>query len=460
MAKVGFMSLGCPKNLVDSEVMLGHLRHKGFTLTRDPAEAEILVVNTCGFIESAKKESIEAILQAASYKTTGACRKLVVAGCMVERYRDALLADMPEIDACLGTRDIEHVAEVIGADSRLFEPERDPSYLYDEHSPRLLTTPKSSAYLKISEGCDHACAFCVIPAIRGPQRSRTVASVVAEARALVDQGILEINLVGQDTTDYGRDLGDPDALEKLVRALGTVEGLRWFRIHYAYPNRLTDGLLHAMAETPNCVRYLDMPLQHADRGILRRMARGGGRATFMKLLEKVRRILPGVFIRSNFIVGFPGEDDAAFAELLAFVEEARFEHVGVFTYSPEEGTSAFAAGDPVPARVKEARRRRIMELQQRICRERNRGLVGQVLEVLVEGTHEETDLVYQGRHAGQAPEVDGNVLVVGGEPIVGAIQPVRITEGHAYDLVGEVVEGGLEAGIRAYEARRLAGEAK
>ena len=263
--------------------------------------------------------------------------------------------------------------------------------------------------------------------------------MVAEARRLVDQGVLELNLVGQDTTDFGRDLGDPDALEKLVRALGEVQGLRWFRIHYAYPNRLTDGLLRAVAGTPNCAKYLDMPLQHADARLLKAMARGGGRSVFLKLLAKVRRIVPGIFIRSNFIVGFPGEDEAAFEELCAFVEEARFEHVGVFTYSPEEGTPAFALGDPVPVRAKNSRKRRIMELQQKICRARNRGLEGQVLEVLVEGAHEETELVFKGRHWGQAPEVDGQVLIVGGNVVPNTIQPVRITKGHAYDLVGEVI---------------------
>ena len=457
MTKVGFMSLGCPKNLVDSEVMLGHLRLKGYTLTSRLEEAEVLVVNTCGFIESAKKESIDAILQAAACKKDGVCTKLVVAGCLVERYRDQLLADLPEIDAVLGTRDIEHIAEVVGASDRLFEPERNPAYLYDEHSPRLLTTPRASAYLKISEGCDHACAFCAIPAIRGPQRSRTIASVAAEARQLVAQGVLELNLVGQDTTDFGRDLGDPDALEKLVRELGRVEGLRWFRIHYAYPNRLTDGLLHALAETPNCAKYLDMPLQHADPRVLRTMARGGGRAGFLRLLAKVRRTVPGIFIRSNFIVGFPAEDEAAFGELLGFVEEARFEHVGVFTYSPEEGTSAHALGDPVPARTKNARKRRIMELQQKIARARNRDLEGQVLDVLVEGPHPETDLVFVGRHWGQAPEVDGQVLIVGGAPVPQTIQPVRITRGHAYDLEGEVQAGDAEAAIRTYERRVAAG---
>jgi ribosomal protein S12 methylthiotransferase len=453
MTKVGFMSLGCPKNLVDSEVMLGHLRLKGFRITPRIEEAEVLVVNTCGFIDSAKKESVEAILEAASMKQKGVCRKLVVAGCLVERYREELLADMPEIDAVLGTRDIEQIAEVIGADARAFEPERDPGYLYDEHSPRLLTTPKASAYLKISEGCDHTCAFCIIPALRGGQRSRSIASVVAEARQLVEQGVLEINLVAQDSTDYGRDLGDPDALEKLIRALGKVDGLAWVRVHYAYPNRITDGFLHALAETPNACAYLDMPLQHADAALLKAMARGGSRKSFLRLLEKARHIVPGVVIRSNFIVGFPGEDEAAFLELKDFVEEARFEHVGVFTYSPEEGTPAFSLGDPIPARTKQKRKRQLLELQQKIARSINRAREGQVLEVLVEGIHEETDLILKGRWRGQAPEVDGSVLIVGGEPKVNAIQPVRITKGHAYDLVGEVVEGGLDASTRDFEER-------
>lgn len=458
MTTVGFMSLGCPKNLVDSEVMLGHLRLKGFRITPKAEEAEVLVVNTCGFIDSAKKESVEAILEAAAHKQTGKCRKLVVAGCLVERYRDELLADIPEIDACLGTRDIEQIAEVIGAGDRLFEPEQNPDYLYDEHSPRLLTTPKATAYLKISEGCDHSCAFCIIPKLRGGQRSRGIDSVVAEAEQLVRDGVLEISLVGQDTTDYGRDLGDPDALEKLIRALGRVQGLRWFRIHYAYPNRLSEGMMRAIAETPNCAKYLDLPLQHADARVLKEMARGGSKASFLKLLAKLRSIVPGIALRSNFIVGFPSETEEAFEELRSFVEEARFDHVGVFTYSPEEGTPAYALGDPVPKRTKNSRKRKLMELQQRIAREKNREKVGQVLDVLIEGVHEETELILKGRHAGQAPEVDGNVLIVGGEPVPGSIQKVRITQAHAYDLIGEVEEGGIEASTAAYEARAAAGQ--
>ncbi|MBI4913834.1 MAG: 30S ribosomal protein S12 methylthiotransferase RimO [Acidobacteria bacterium] len=452
MTKVGFMSLGCPKNLVDSEVMLGHLRLKGFTVTHRMEEAEVLVVNTCGFIDAAKRESVDAILEAAAMKEKGACRKLVVAGCLVERYRDELLADLPEIDAVLGTRDVEHIAEVIGADDRTFTPERDPAYLYDERSPRLLTTPKASAYLKIAEGCDHSCAFCIIPALRGPQRSRSVDSVVAEARQLVAQGVLEVNLVSQDSTDYGRDLGDPDGLERLVRALGRVEGLAWVRVHYAYPNRLTEGFLRALSETPNACAYLDLPLQHAHAGLLKAMSRGGSTASFLRLLSRARRIVPDLAVRSNFIVGFPGEDEAAFKALKDFVEEARLDHVGVFTYSREEGTPAFGLGDPVPERTKQRRRRQLLEAQQRIARDLNRAREGRVLEVLVEGVHEESDLIVKGRWRGQAPEVDGSVLIVGGEPRVNTIQRVRISKGHAYDLVGEVEEGGLEASTAAYEA--------
>lgn len=451
LTTVGFMSLGCPKNLVDSEVMLGHLRLKGYRLTPRIEEAEVLVVNTCGFIDAAKQESIEAILEAASMKEKGACRKLIVAGCLVERYRDELVKEMPEIDACLGTRDVEQIAEVIGG-AGWEELERDPSYLYTEASPRLLTTPKASAYLKISEGCDHACAFCVIPKLRGAQRSRSIDSVVAEARQLVEQGVVEISLVGQDTTDYGRDFGDPEALGKLIRALGKVDGLRWTRVHYAYPNRLTEGMMRAIAETENCAKYLDMPLQHADQGLLKAMARGGSRASFMKLLEKLRGIVPGIALRSNFIVGFPGEDEAAFDELKGFIQEARFDHVGVFTYSPEEGTSAFPLGDPIPKRTKEARKKKLLEVQQKIARELNEEKVGQTIEVLVEGAHEETDLIAKGRHQGQAPEIDGNVLIVDGHPRPGTIQRVTITKAHAYDLIGEITEGGTEASTAAYEA--------
>jgi len=429
---------------VDTEVMLGHLRLHGYALTNDISEAEILVVNTCGFIDSAKSESIQAILEAASMKRSGACKKLVVTGCLIERYREQLLADMPEIDAVAGTRDDEKIVEVINSPDKppkTISAMSDPMYLYSEASPRLLTTHKATAYIKISEGCDHSCAFCAIPAIRGKQRSRTIPGIIREARRLIEQGVLEINLIGQDTTDFGRDLGEPKALESLIRALGKTEGLRWFRVHYAYPNRLTDGILDAMLEAPNCCKYLDIPLQHANAEILKTMARGGNSKVFMELIERVRKRVPGAFIRSNFIVGFPNETEAAFNELRCFIRDAQFDHVGVFTYSREEGTPAFSLGDTVQRRTKEKRKRILMELQQRVSKKRNRALVGQTLEVMAEGAHEETNLIIKGRHRGQAPEIDGNVLIVGGEPELYTIQNVRISEAHAYDLVGQVVRG-------------------
>ena len=439
MTKVGLISLGCPKNLVDSEVMLGYLRSDGYVLTSNIEEAEILIVNTCGFIDSAKKESIQSILEAASMKVSGSCKKLVVAGCLAERYKDQLLADMPEIDAVMGIADIEKIVEVVKSPYKSPIADHDPMYLYNESSPRFLTTHKASAYIKISEGCDHSCAFCVIPTIRGPQRSRTILSVMQEARRFVEQGVLEINLIGQDTTDFGRDMGDSNALESLVRALGSVDGLRWFRIHYAHPNRLSDTLLEAIAETPNCCNYLDIPLQHVNAEILKSMARGGNRAAFSDLVERIRMRVPGAFIRSAFIVGFPGEDEAAFNELRDFIKDAQLDHVGVFTYSPEEGTPAFTLGDTVHKRTKEKRKRVLMELQHGISKKRNQTLLGQRIEVIVEGLHEESDMIVKGRHRGQAPEIDGNVLIVDGNPELYSIQNVLITEAHAYDLVGTVV---------------------
>jgi ribosomal protein S12 methylthiotransferase len=449
VAVVGFISLGCPKNLVDTEIMLGHLRLAGHELTARMEEAEILVVNTCGFIDSAKKESIQTILEAASMKRRGACKRLIVAGCMVERYRDRLLAGMPEIDAVVGTGDIEGIAGALAPGAAPTRgttqgPGRSPTQstgsLCGEDGPRLRTTHRAMAYVKISEGCSHSCAFCAIPAIRGPQRSRTVQSVLREAERLVGEGVLEINLVGQDTTDFGSDLGHRNATEALVRGLGALGGLRWFRLQYAHPARVTDGLLDAMAGAPNCCRYLDVPLQHAHAGVLKSMARGGGRGEFAALVERVRKRVPGIFIRSSFIVGFPGEDEAAFGELRGFVADARLDHVGVFPYSAEEGTPAFPLGDPVHWRTKEKRRRILMELQQGISRERGAALVGTTLEVMAEGPHEESDMIVKGRHRGQAPDIDGSVLIVGGEPRLYEIQSVRITEAHQYDLVGTAEE--------------------
>nr|AGS53482.1 ribosomal protein S12p Asp88 methylthiotransferase [uncultured bacterium contig00038] len=438
MAKVGFISLGCPKNLVDSEIMLGHLKSGGNVLTGEIREAELLIVNTCGFIESAKEESIQAILEAASMKQYGACKKLIVTGCLIERYREQILADMPEVDAVVGTREIEKILDILQSADRELKTTADPLYLYNEASPRLLTTQCGYAYIKISEGCDHFCAFCAIPGIRGQQRSRTIPSILNEAAQLVQQGVKELILVGQDTTDFGRDLGDHNALEALIKSLGKLDSLRWFRVHYTYPNRLTDSLLNAIAQTPNCCKYLDIPLQHANAKILKTMARGGSRSAFMDLVSRIRKRVPGVFIRTNFIVGFPGEGEAEFSELRNFIAEAQFDHIGVFTYSAEEGTPAFSLGDPINKRTKEKRRRILMELQQGISKAHNQALVGQTLEVIAECSHEESDLIIKGRHSGQAPEIDGNVLIVGGEVRLHDIQSVRITEAHTYDLVGVV----------------------
>ncbi|MDR2560495.1 MAG: 30S ribosomal protein S12 methylthiotransferase RimO [Holophagales bacterium] len=439
MAKIGLISLGCPKNLVDSEVMLGHLRQGGHVITKDMAEAEILIINTCGFIKSAKEESIQAILEAASMKRQGRCKKLVVAGCLVERHREELLAEMPEIDAVAGTREVEQIFEVIENCGRGLTKPADPLYMYSERSPRVLSTHPGMAYIKISEGCSHSCAFCAIPSIRGPQRSRPMAGILEEARRLVGQGVQELILVGQDTTDYGSDIGQPRALESLVRELGKISGLKWFRIQYAYPNRLSESLLEAIAETGNCCKYFDVPLQHVSPGVLKSMGRGGGRAQFIGMLQRIRERVLGSFVRSSFIVGFPGEDDAAFGELLDFVIEAQFDHLGVFAYSREEGTPAYPLGDTVHWRTKEKRRRILMEAQQGISRAKNQAMVGQLLEVLVEGTHEESESILIGRHQGQAPEIDGSVLIVDGRPELYKIQSVLVTEAHAYDLVGVIV---------------------
>ena len=442
--KVGLVSLGCPKNLVDSEVMLGTLRSRGFELTQDPSEADVIVVNTCAFIEPARRESIDTILEMAAYKTTGRCRRLVVAGCMVQRHHDELRREIPEVDALVGLNDVERIAEACALETGArFEANQDAArYLYSEGSPRLLTTPSHSAYLKISEGCDHTCAFCAIPSFRGLQRSRPIASIVEEARRLAAAGAVEINLIAQDTTDYGRDLGDGTDAVGLLRALDAVDGLRWARVLYAYPNRITDAFVAALAEGRRVARYLDVPLQHADAGLLQAMRRGGNASTHLRLVEKLRRSVPGIALRTTFIVGFPGETASRFRTLCEFVQEAAFDHVGVFTYSEEKGTPAAALDDDVPAGLKEERRAEIMAIQESIAARRNRALVGRTVEVLVEGPHEDSDLVRCGRLEGQAPEIDGGVILTDlMSPIpAGRFVMARIVEARAFDLVGSVIE--------------------
>jgi ribosomal protein S12 methylthiotransferase len=442
MIKVGMVSLGCPKNLVDSEVMLGTLRGRGFALTADPADADVIVVNTCAFIEPARRESVETILEMAEHKKTGRCRRLVVAGCMVQRHHDELRDAIPEIDALVGLNDIERIAEACAqeAGSR-FEAGREAArWLYTHESARLLATPSHTAYAKISEGCDHTCAFCAIPAFRGVQRSRPIASIVEEARRLAAAGVVEINLIAQDTTDYGADLRDGTTAAALLRALDAVEGVRWFRVLYAYPNRVTEEFADALTGA-RMARYLDLPLQHADGEILRLMRRGGGRDSHVRLLDMLRRRVPGIALRTTLIVGFPGETDSRFRTLCRFVEEAEFDHLGVFTYSEEKGTPAAALPDDVPPAVKEERRASLMAIQEGIAARRNRGLVGRTVEVLVEGPHPDSDLVLHGRTERQAPEIDGRVILTDAPPGIraGTFVPVRIDEAHAFDLVGRAL---------------------
>jgi ribosomal protein S12 methylthiotransferase len=449
MKKVGFISLGCPKNLVDSEVMMGQLSREGYEITRDASEADTLVVNTCGFIDAAKKESVDAILEAARLKSEGKCKRLVVAGCLVERYRDELSAEIPEVDAFIGTSQLGDITKA--ADARV-NPRQLPvlplgnqtaTYLYDESTPRVLATPGHFAYVKIAEGCDRPCAFCFIPQMRGHFRSRRFGSVVAEAKRLAEQGVKELVLVAQDSSRYGEDLGERDALAPLMRELCGLDGVEWVRVMYTYPTHISDAFLDVLAAEPKAVKYLDMPLQHASQNVLRLMKRGGNRASLERLIERVRVRVPGIAVRTTFITGFPGETEEDFNELLSFVRSVEFDRVGVFTYSDEEGTPAYDLPNKVDAKVAKKRRDLLMREQSRISLRRNRARVGQTVRVLFEGASEETDLLWQGRMETQAPEIDGCVLIndapEGCAPEPGDFVNVRITEAQQYDLVGEIV---------------------
>ena len=503
--RVGFVSLGCPKNLVDSEVMMGLLDRAGATMTPDADTADILVVNTCSFIDKAKQESVDAILEMARLKTAGSARKLIVAGCLVERYRDEIQKNIPEVDAVVGTGELESILEAAGlaapvtagaspftilsgsgaaavrpgtealagthkaAPAPSFRAEGDrresqgrfargawdgaaaalPQYLYDHTTPRLRTTKSASAYVKIAEGCDHPCTFCVIPNLRGKFRSRRFESVVAEAEALVAEGVREITLIGQDTTCYGEDLGLKDGLAALLDRLARIEGLVWLRFLYAYPNRITGKLLETIARHDNICKYLDVPLQHASAPVLKAMKRGGSAEIFLKMIHKVRAAVPGIALRTSFIVGFPGETDADFEALCDFVADAQFDWLGVFSYSDEEGSRSIELGAKVPKRVIEQRRRALMKLQQGISRQAKRAQVGHTVDVLVEGESEETPLLWEGRTQAHAPEIDGKVYVNDFGPFE-ALTPGRfyaceVTEAHEYDLVARVVGESDEA---------------
>ena len=437
--KIGFVSLGCPKNLVDGEVMLGLAEEAGHEITADAASADVLVVNTCAFIDSAKQESVDAILEMAEHKKSGQCRTLVVTGCLAERYRDRLKVEIPEVDVVLGTGHVTDIVSAVSAPSASpLTFYKKPTYLYDATTPRRLSTPKHYAYVKVAEGCDYTCSFCIIPTLRGSYRSRTRESILQEARALADRGVKELILISQDTTFYGNDRGARGELSCLLRELNAVDGLEWIRLLYLYPTTITDDTLAAMDECEKVCRYVDLPLQHASAGVLRRMGRPGNRASYEKLLARIRTRVPGVTLRTTFIVGYPGETASEFEELRAFVRDIEFDHVGVFTYSHEEGTRAFAARDDVPAVVKRRRREALMEAQQEMVARAQARRVGQRIRLLVDGPSPEHPLVLQGREQGQAPEIDPVVYLTDAGPdelAAGQLIEAEIVGAQGYDLV-------------------------
>lgn len=441
--KVSLVSLGCPKNLVDAEVMLGHLPADRFEIVTDEAQADVIIVNTCSFIKEAKEESVETILEVADYKEKGRCRTLVVTGCLPQRYRDELAQELPEVDLFMGTGDAPRIVELLDALSGrggAREAVGTPDFLYDHTTPRVKSSPFYTTYIKIAEGCSNNCSYCIIPQLRGTLRSRPVESIVAEVRRLVSEGVKEVNLIAQDITAYGADRDDGARLETLLRELVKIEGLRWLRLLYAYPDGITDELLELMATEEKICKYLDIPLQHVDDRLLAMMNRRVDEAGIRDLLSRIRSRIPGMTLRTSFIVGFPGETEEQFSRLLDFVNEGHFERVGVFRYSREEGTAAATLPDQVPERVKKSRHRKLMKAQSRVSFRKNRALVGEVEPVLVEGYSEETELLLRGRSPRQAPDIDGQVYITAGQAEIGAIVPLRITDSSEYDLIGEIVE--------------------
>ncbi len=477
--KVGFVSLGCPKNLVDSEVMMGLLARAGAELTRRAEDADVIVVNTCSFIESAQQESVNTILEMAAHKTDGKAKKLVVAGCLVERFRDQIQRDIPEVDAVVGTGELERIlsatgltpAPVMGNSPFVVLPSRPegdaraakgrfsreswareswdgaigdlPNYLYDDSTPRILATPRHMAYIKIAEGCDHPCTFCIIPQLRGKFRSRRFESVIAEAEHLARRGVREITLIGQDTTCYGEDFGLKDGLALLLEKLAAIEDLRWVRFLYAYPNKITGKLLDTIAKHEKICSYMDVPLQHASASVLKRMKRGGGADIFLRSIAKMRRTMPDLTLRTSFIVGFPGETEKEFEELCDFVRAGQFDWMGAFAYSDQDGAGAYALDKKISPGEIERRRKHVMGIQRRISKKKKKALVGQEFDLLLEGESEETELLLEGRTSMHAPEIDGKVFIndFPGEvqPLPGQFYRCQITEAHDYDLVAKIL---------------------
>jgi ribosomal protein S12 methylthiotransferase len=443
--KIHFVSLGCPKNRVDTEVMLGIAERAGYSHVAEAEDAEVIVVNTCGFIESAKKESIDTILELGALKETGACKKLVVTGCLSQRYPKEVSEGLPEVDHILGSSDMKKLESVLagGAERELVGNPAD--WVVSANDPRRISTRGRSAYVKMAEGCNRHCSFCVIPQLRGKQRSRSEDDVVREVEQLAAAGVVEINLVSQDTVSYGRERGERGALSRLVTRVADVPGVRWVRLFYLYPEKLDDELVDLLASHPRVLPYVDMPLQHAADAMLMRMRRGHGGQRLRDLVEMLRKRVEGLVFRTAFIVGHPGETDAEFEELLDFVRWAEFDRVGVFRYSDEPTSHSFELEGKVASSVAASRAKKLMSVQRRISKKKNQALIGRELEVLVEGPSEDSELVMVGRHPGQAPDIDGQVYLSGGPVLPGDLCRVTITQAGDYDLVGEVHELGVES---------------
>ncbi len=461
---IHFLSLGCPKNRVDTEVMLGVSDNQGFRLVDKPDTADVIVINTCGFIGAAKEESVDAILEMSAFKESGTCKRLVVSGCLSQRYSDELAREMPEVDHFLGSSDMLKLKNVLEAPlgKETSVPRmlvgNPAEYTIRVTDPRKLSAASHSAYVKIAEGCNRTCSFCIIPAIRGKQRSRSIDDVVREAKLLVRQGTVELNLVSQDTVAWGRDLKggaakDRETLADLVKAVADVDGVKWVRLHYLYPEGLTDELIDLLANHPRVLPYVDMPLQHASDSMLRRMRRGHGGPRLRKVVETLRTRVPNLVFRTAFIVGHPGETEADFEELLEFVRWAEFDRVGVFRYSSEEGTRSHEMGEPVPARVAAARHRKLLSAQRPISKKKLRSLIGQEIEVLIDAPSDESEFLLEGRYFGQAPEIDGKVHLANGEGSVGQLRRAIVTHAADYDLVADLLsEDGVQESAALLDA--------
>jgi len=438
--RVKVVTLGCEKNLVDSEIMSGLIHGRGYELVEAPEEATVIIVNTCGFIDAAKEESVNTILDMADLKETGRLKALIVSGCLTQRYKQQLMEEMPEIDGIVGTGDFHNITDIVDEALRGKKPIRvgNPVFDYEQAMPRMVATPRYTAYVKIAEGCDNACTFCSIPIMRGKFRSRSIESIVAEVEQLASQGVREVSLIAQDSTNYGTDLYDRFMLPELLNRVSEVEGLAWVRLHYAYPGFFTDELIETMASNPKICKYIDMPLQHSEDAILKRMRRPGRQRDARELIAKIRARMPEAAIRTSIIVGFPGETEADFERLCAFVREMKFDRLGVFTYSCEEDTPASRLPDQVPDDVKEFRANTLMEIQREVAKDLGSKYIGKTIDVLVERYDGRSD-VYIGRSPYDAPEIDGEVYISGCTPAIGEIQKVRITHAYEFDLSGEGV---------------------